>query len=303
MDIGVVGLGYWGSKVFEEYCGLRDDNVIDSVVAVDADPEAIADVTGADDTFESVSDAVDSVDALHVATSNNSHFPIAEIALKNEKDVLLEKPLTTDRGDAFDLIQLASEKGCILQTGHIFRFANIIREVKDRYENGYFGEVEHVTLRWTHDFQPTGGEDVTWDLLPHPIDILNFVTDEWPVDVSGFANINADTGHRTAAHVAFSLGRAKGLIQVSWLDKQRRRSLEIAGTRRSAKIECVGQKMTVTDGDSAETIDVAANNTIRAEAENFVTASETGKNTFNSAIVGARTVGAIEQINEALIND
>lgn len=303
MDIGVVGLGYWGSKVFEEYCDLRDDGAIDSVVAIDADPDVIDDIQGANHSFESVSRAVSAVDAFHVATSNASHYPIAEIALKNEKDVLLEKPLTTDREDAFDLVELASEKGCILQTGHIFRFANVIREVKERYENGYFGEIEHITLRWTHDFQPTGGEEVTWDLLPHPIDILNFVTSEWPVNVTGFANVSDESGVPTAAHVAFSLGQAKGLIQVSWLDKQRRRSLEIAGSRRSATVECVEQEITVYDGDSTETIDVTANNTIRAEAENFITASETGKNTFNSAIVGARTVAAIERINGALSND
>lgn len=303
MDIGVVGLGYWGSKVFEEYRDLRDDGVVDSVVAVDADPTALDGIRGADATYEAVSDALGDVDAFHVATSNATHFPIAETALTNEKDVLLEKPLTTQKESAFDLVQLASENGCILQTGHIFRFANVIREVKERYEQGYFGSLQHVTLRWTHDFRPTGSADVTWDLLPHPIDILNFVTSEWPSDVQGVSNVDSDTGNRTAAHIAFSLGSAKGLIQVSWLDKTRRRSLEIAGSRRSATVACVDQELTVTDGESRESIPVQANNTIRAEAENFVSASETGKNTFNSAIVGARTVDAIERINENLIDD
>lgn len=300
MDIGVVGLGYWGSKVFEEYRSLRDDNVIDSVVAIDSDPSALESISGADTTFDSLENALDSVDALHVATSNTSHFPIAKTALRQEKDVLVEKPLTTDKENAFDLVQLASEKGCILQTGHIFRFADVVREIKERYEEGYFGQLQHATLRWTHDFEPTGGEEVTWDLLPHPIDILNFVTSEWPSDIHGVANVDTKKGNRTAAHLAFSLGQAKGMIQVSWLDKHRRRSLEIAGTRRSVKVECVEQEIKVIDGESTETVDFEANNTLRAEAENFVTASDTGKNTFNSAMVGARTVDVIEQVNEQL---
>lgn len=300
MNVGVVGLGYWGSKVYEEYRSLREEKEIDSVVAIDSDQKALDGVKMADEKYESVSAAMDAVDALHVATSNESHFPIAKMAIEQERDVLLEKPLTVNREKGFDLVQLASEKGCILQTGHIFRFANVIREIKNRYEEGYFGSVNHFTLRWTHDFEPTGATDVTWDLLPHPIDILNFITSKWPSDFSGVANRRNEDGCLTAAHLTFSIGDINGIIQVSWEDKKRRRTLEIAGDQRSATVDCVDQDIHITDGGSESKISSKANNTIRAEALNFIKAASTGKNTYNSAVVGARTVESIERAIKAI---
>jgi len=303
MRIAVVGLGYWGSKVFEEYCSLRGEGVIDSVSAIDADPKALNNVEQANQKFTSIESSFDEVDAYHVATSNASHYPIAKKGLENGKDILLEKPLTTDRDKAFDLIQIASENGCILQTGHIFRFADVVREVRELYQQGYLGELQHLLLRWNHDFQPEGEVDVAWDLIPHPIDIINFVTSDWPHHFNGVANSDPETGQRMAAHITFSLGEAKGVIQVSWVDKDRKRLLEIAGTKRSARVHCVDQEIILTNGNEEEHISIESNNTIRTEAKNFINASETGKNTFNSAIVGARTVDIIEQITGCIINE
>ncbi|MFC7132390.1 MULTISPECIES: Gfo/Idh/MocA family protein [Salinibaculum] len=299
MNVGVVGLGYWGSKVIDEYATLRDRDDIDQVIAIDTDPDALASVSCADAAHESVEAALSEVDALHVATSNATHFSIAETALNADVDVLVEKPLTTDSRTAYDLVELASERGRILQTGHIFRFANVVRRVKQEYEEGQFGELNHLSLRWTHELDTYREADVLWDLLPHPLDILNFVTGEWPRDVTGVSTVDAD-GTRTAAQVGLDYGDFAATVEVSWVDKTRRRTLEIAGSRRSSVIECVEQSITHRDSNGESAVDVTANNTILAEVENFIRAIETGENTFNSAIVGARTVDAIQSVVEEL---
>lgn len=299
MKVGVVGVGYWGSKVVDEYVALRDDGEIDEVVACDADPSKLAAVDDVDRGYESLDDALPAVDALHVCTNNATHYPIAEQALTAGKDVLVEKPLTTDRKLAYDLVELASESGGILQSGHIFRFANVVRRARDLFDEGYFGDVYDVTLRWTHRMEPNEGTNVLWDLLPHPIDILNFVTGEWPDNVQGIA-ANHRNGTLESAHAQFRLGEATAAVQVSWVDHVRRRILEIAGSKRSARIECVDQTIEMYDGDGRESIPVEANNTIRTEAENLIKAVRTRENTFNSAIVGARTVDAIQDIEEGL---
>lgn len=298
--IGVAGLGYWGSKVFDEYADLRDDGEIDRVVAIDMDTEKLTRATRADEQYESVENAIDAVDAIHVCTNNSTHFPVASMGLRNDIDVLVEKPLTETKDEAYDLVEIASETGQILQTGHIFRFANVIRETKRLHEERYFGEVDSYTFRWTHNMDGVPGTDAVWDLLPHPVDILNFVSGDWPTDIRGRANTGKD-GTIESAFIGFDVDNAIGEIQVSWNDHVRRRSLEIAGDKRSARIKCVGQRITIYDGDGdPETIAVDDNNTIRREAKNFVTAIETRENTFNSAIVGARTVDAIQTAHETL---
>lgn len=300
MDIGIVGLGYWGSKVVEEYTALRNQGDIDRVVAIDEDPTQLAKFDFVDEKYKSVNAAFDDVDAIHVATSNASHFPIAKSALESGVDVLVEKPLTTDRRLAFDLVEIASETGTILQTGHIFRFANAVRKVRELYQEDYFGDVQYLTLEWTHHIDPIPETDALWDLLPHPTDILNFVTGEWPETTCGMSE-----GFRTSRpETAFIPLQTNGIlanIHVSWVDPVRKRELNIVGSERSARVECVEQTIEIFDNEGIrEEISIENNNTIRAEAQNFIRSIETGENQFNSAIVGARAVDAIEQITNDL---
>ena len=67
-------------------------------------------------------------------------------------------------------------KGLMLQVGHIFRFVDIARKVKELYERDTFGDLYYMKLSWTHKIPPIKNTDVVYDLLPHPIDIINFIT-------------------------------------------------------------------------------------------------------------------------------
>ncbi|HEU5316701.1 MAG TPA: Gfo/Idh/MocA family oxidoreductase [Chloroflexota bacterium] len=62
--------------------------------------------------------ARDEVDAVCVATHNDSHAAIALAALEAGKHVLVEYPLATDLGDADRLIERASAAGLALHVGH-----------------------------------------------------------------------------------------------------------------------------------------------------------------------------------------
>lgn len=295
MRVGVIGLGYWGSKVVDEYIALREQGEVDAVVACDADESRLDEIDNVDNSYTSLESALTDIDALHVATNNSSHFDIAKHALKADKDVLVEKPLTSNRKSAYDLVEISSETGRILQTGHIFRFANVIRKTQELYEQEYFGDVHDISLRWTHKHPPTTKTNVLWDLLPHPVDILNFVTGEWPEQPQ--STVAAQRGQSIdVGHVTCEVDHVTASLHVSWVDHIRRRDLEIAGSARSACIECVDQTITVYEDNDVETIPVDSNNTIRGEARNFIQAAKTGQNTFNSAIIGARTVDAIEEI-------
>lgn len=299
MRVGVIGLGYWGSKVFEEYVALREDGNIDAVVACDTDSKKLSSVNDPDLRFESAERMFDEVDAAHICTNNASHVSLASEAIRRDIDVLVEKPLTTDRKSAYDLVELASERGRILQTGHIFRFADIVRDIRKKYQEGFFGDIHHLTVRWTHAIDPRPGTNVLWDLLPHPIDILNFVTGEWPQDPRGLTDAPRTESRAESAHIQCRVGDTSANVQVSWLDPIRRRTFEIAGSQRAITTDCTEQTMRIHENGSTEDIEMD-NNTILAEARNFTNAIQTGNNTFNSAIVGARTVDTIQSIESEL---
>lgn len=302
MKIGVIGIGRWGSKVAKEYIDIMNEGIIDSVIVYDLDRAKVKPFENEAVIGKSIDDVLRKVDGVHICTPNHTHFEITKRALESDVNALVEKPMTMDTNQAYDLIELAVSSGLILQVGHIYRFANVIRRVKELYENNYFGDVYYFVLTWTHSMSPIENVDVLWDLLPHPIDILHFVTNEYPEFFVGIGRaFRRYEPNEVATLQALYRGGVFASIHVSWLNPIRRRTLEIVGSKRSAIVECVEQKITVYESGEVWNIDVKANNTIRDEALNFIKAIETGKCDPNSCIVGAKIVETIEHAIFAVV--
>lgn len=295
-QIGVVGLGYWGSKVVEEYIALREEGIINKVIACDTDHNKLTDANGADEQYNNITDTLESVDGVHLCTPIGTHETIGKQVLQKEVDLLIEKPFTDDSDAAFALLQLALKKDCVIQTGHIFRFANVINHLREIYQAGKFGELQTVTLRWTHNVDFPKKTDVLWDLAPHPIDIMNYVTEDWPSDEYCRIRTQSGADGPVSATAQFRLAETHVMMQLSWDDSIRRRYIELSGTKASAVIEAVDQEITIYDGNSPQHVSVESNNTIRREAKNFIEAIQTRHNLQNSGVVGVRTVEAIERL-------
>jgi len=138
--------------------------------------------------------------------------------------------------------------------------------------------------------------DILWDLLPHPLDILNFITKKWPVEFVGVGRAfrRSELNEVVSLQALFDNGTFAN-IHLSWLSPVRRRILEIVGSKRTALVECVKQEIKIYESNEEKLLEIEVNNTIRDEALNFIRAIETRKNNFNSSIVGARNVEMIER--------
>ncbi|OQX54020.1 MAG: hypothetical protein B5M53_06235 [Candidatus Cloacimonas sp. 4484_209] len=299
MRIGIVGIGSWGRRVAREYLSLQDEGFI-SVALCDIDESKLIAFKEKTECYNSFDKFLCNVDALHICVPNNLHFELAKKALISGKHVLIEKPMTTNSEDAYKLVELASEKGVILQVGHIFRFANVIRKAKELFQSGYFGRVFYFNMSWTHLYPPVENLDVVWDLLPHPLDILNFITGEWPYEFVGMGRAFRREKWDEVAILQAAYRDFFANFHLSWLTPIRRRTMEIVGSKRTGLIECVDQQICVYEGGDSYSLDVEPNNTIREEALNFIKSIETGKSCFNSAIIGARVVDLIEKAIKSL---
>ena len=55
--------------------------------------------------------------------------------------------------------------------------------MKEILEDGQIGKINYMQLSWLDQLNPLPERDIIFDLLPHPIDIVNFLTDEWPSSI------------------------------------------------------------------------------------------------------------------------
>lgn len=305
MNVGVIGVGYWGSKVVREYIDLVKEKKIDGVGVCDMREEVLNNFRNIDivvkvskDYKEFLKD--ENIEAVHICTNNATHYEVAKYALENGKHVLLEKPMTTDASKAYELVELSAHNGLILQVGHIFRFANVIRKAKELVDKKFFGKIYYFTLKWTTFMPSIQGVDIIWDLLPHPLDIIHFLTGKWPSNWQVMAKFYRREKLNEMTFINLDYEDFVANVELSWITKERKRLMEIVGEERMAKVECVKQKMHIFEDGKEYDMEIEANNTIKEEAINFIESIKNRKMPFNSHIIGAKNVDIIEKIMESL---
>ncbi len=300
MRAGVIGIGYWGSKVAEEYIGLMQKGVVDSLILCDINESKLEPFIHKAQTCHQIDKVMKNIDIVHVCTPNYSHYGITRKALESGASVLVEKPMAEDVNHAFDLVELSMSKGLILKVGHIFRFANIVREISKLCASGSFGEPYYYSFEWTHLIQPRENVDVIYDLLPHPLDIMNFLTNKWPISFMGIGKAFRRSKLAENAFIEAIYDGFTANFHLSWVIPIKRRKLEIVGSKKSIVADCVKQTAVIYEESGSKELIVNPNNTIRDEILNFVESVKTGKSDHNSSIIGVRNIEMIDQARKSV---
>jgi UDP-N-acetylglucosamine 3-dehydrogenase len=313
MGIAVIGAGYWGRKIIRELLEIgKATGQLELHSVVDNSPTSLALCqqefgTGIDyrlDYQELLEDP--SVAGVHICTPNATHFDIASRFLRAGKNVLVEKPLTLKTEESYELVRLAAEKKCVLSVGHIHRFNNGVRELRRVIAEGLIGEPYYVDFRWTGFMNPQLQREVITDLAPNPFDICNYALDAWPDQITCKGR-----GYRTRQNeeVAFITAEYRsGLIaqiEVSWLDRDKRRDVTIVGSNGMVYLDCLSQKLLVEDANGKREIPVIPSNTIASEIIHFTDCIRSNRDSSSYAnhsdgMLGAHVVSMLEASRESM---
>lgn len=118
--------------------------------------------------FGSPSEAAQASDAVSVVTPTTTHFELARMLLEQGKHVLVEKPMTDNAAQAAELVQLAQQRGRVLQAGHVERFNPVFKYLESVATEPRFIE--------THRLSPYSARStdigVVLDLMIHDLDVV-----------------------------------------------------------------------------------------------------------------------------------
>jgi predicted dehydrogenase len=174
LRVGVIGVGYLGQFHAEKYARMNDVELV-GVVDIDKNrAEAVAKKINTK-PYKDYKSLFGNVDAVSIAAPTSVHFTIARDFLKNNIDILIEKPITETTEEADELIHLAESRDLIIQVGHLERFNPAIVALKDIVKKPMFIESHRLSI-----YQGRCTDvSVVLDLMIHDIDlILNFVRSE-----------------------------------------------------------------------------------------------------------------------------
>jgi predicted dehydrogenase len=91
-------------------------------------------------------------------------------------------------------------------------------------------------------------------------------------------------------------------VELSWLQPGKVRELTIIGSKRSAKVDCLDQKIRIYEDNVGGnfSLDVPVNNTIFDEVSHFVNSIRDENNHKNPGPVGAGNVSVLESLKKSL---
>jgi predicted dehydrogenase len=142
--------------------------------------------------------ADDRVQAVHVTSPNDAHFPQVKAILAAGRHVVCEKPLALTSEESAELLGLARESGLVHAVNFNLRFYPLNQHVSELVGEGGLGEVRLVTGQYLQDWLLLD-TDWSWRLEPERGGALRAVGDigsHW-LDLLTFL-----TGHRVEAVLA-----------------------------------------------------------------------------------------------------
>lgn len=169
--IGVGSLGQWHAKVYAaletaQLVGVHDEN-----------PERCRAIAAQYGTraFESLDDLLPLIQAASVVVPTVAHFRVASRLLQRGIHVLVEKPITDNADEAEQLVELAAERGAVLQVGHVERYNPVMAFLEQHLTRPRF--IEALRLAPfpppRPGAMPRGTEvSVVLDLMIHDLDLV-----------------------------------------------------------------------------------------------------------------------------------
>lgn len=182
MKIGIVGLGRMGKNHLRVLNSLKDR--IDGISIYDTDFDTMTMMSKIYDVdfYVDMDKFLDSIDAAIICTPTTTHSKIAMKCAEKNKDILLEKPVTSTIKEAEELIEYLKNKDLICMVGHVERFNPAILYLMEYLKNK---SIVSITANRISKIEKGRyfDVDVVTDLMIHDIDIVLAIIKNKPINL------------------------------------------------------------------------------------------------------------------------
>jgi predicted dehydrogenase len=327
LQIGVIGCGYWGPKLARNFrevpgaalttvCDLREDRLKE---IKDLYPEVLV-------TQNSNFVMDGEVDAVVIATPVHTHYALAKQALLAGKHVFVEKPITADSDEAYELHELAAKLHLTLMVGHTFVYNPAVQAVKEIVCSGELGQIYYLSATRVNLGLLQSDINVMWDLAPHDLSIFRYILDADPVTVSAHGGIYINKNSNLHEVVYLTMKYDDGILvnlRLSWLDPVKQRRLTIVGNKKMLVYNDIAENKVVIYNKGVEIPPYSVTEAefrasyrhgeevvyplnwrepLRIECEHFIECIRTGSEPLSSSMDGLRILKVLESAQRSLSN-
>ena len=165
------------------------------------------------------------IDFITIATPNSLHYDQAIFALKNNCDVLIEKPVAFTKEEVENIIKIAKENKqnvyCVLQV----RLNPTVQLLKEVLHQNLLGDIRGVSLiqRWQRPLEyftgwraePNIGGGTLYECGIHYLDVLQYIFGKPTVIGSKTYEIKHNAGIEDTIYAIFDFGSYGGTCEIT----------------------------------------------------------------------------------------
>jgi predicted dehydrogenase len=234
--IGVIGFGYWGPnfvRVLQSLPGCELAGIVDRRAEALSGARRMHPRVPLHESIDAL--LKHGVDAAIVATPASSHAAIAGQLLDAGVDVLVEKPLALSTADGLVLAEKAERGRRVLMVGHLLEYHPGLNAFRELVKSGELGDLHYLYTTRVNLGKVRAAESALWDLAPHDVSVVRFLTDAKPVSVSAQGGTYLRPGLEDVVFATINFqGGVVAHLHVSWLDPHKVRRVTVVGSRRMA---------------------------------------------------------------------
>ncbi len=289
--VGVIGCGRWGSKHLQALKTIKKDAHIEQIVACDIDTNALNAVTGVElhDDPETLVGRFN-LNAVVIATPNDTHYKLGLQFLTQGVDVFLEKPLATTFEHGSSLVSNSIQEGRILKSGFLLRFHPCVLDAHSRIRSGEIGAIQSVRYRKKTMRKGSPTSHALESLAIHGIDLAEFLLDgQTPLRISEVV------GNRTNTELTLEYPNQVEIhVDVGWNAIAERSELEVLGVDGSFVIDLKNHIEYCIERDSSIKVTVESTHTpLEAVLLDFLSGNSASIAASTGSIL--RTIKCVEQ--------
>ncbi len=235
INIGIIGLGYWGPNLLRNFLNNKKCNV---KAMCDFNKSLLNKYKKKYPKIECFTDFrklinEGEIDACVIATPVMSHYEIADYAIKNFKHVFVEKPLAASSISCKKLISSAQKRNLILFVDHTFLYTDSVAALKKYSSKENFGEKLYYDSTRINLGLIQNDINVLWDLAVHDLSILNYLYKDNPIAVSAVGHKHFLSKPITSAFMTLIYNsNFIAHINVNWLSPVKIRQTILAGSKK-----------------------------------------------------------------------
>lgn len=317
MGIVLVGYGYWGKNIARN---LHQMGRLLGVCEVQRSArEKVEHLYPEVRTYGSLEEVFADPEAAAVAISTpaETHARLALRALREGRDVFVEKPLALRYEDGEQMVRTAQQLDRVLMVGHLLEYHPVVLRLSELVQSGELGRLQYIYSNRLNLGKFRREENILWSFAPHDISVILRLVGAAPIEViaAGGAYLQPNVADTTVTNLLFDNG-VRAHIFVSWLHPYKEQRLVVVGSKRMAVFDdraspeaklilhdkgadWVNNTLVPREGNG-DTVAYQACEPLRVELEHFVECITTRRQPLTDGASGLRVLKVLQAAQQSL---